>query len=207
MSQEEIHILFPMQRSELKDGIVSFAINYMKCRTVAVMYYILHAYDYDDTEILVENAPFHIGMRWAVDETWSSYVDEVELSESDLKEVAKIQLELVLINVDDDNPIYFTELMLMNGEFEHYYEPDEAFVEAEIGFINNAYVNMYKNNVDRYLQIIRPTRTPFTTSTLSKSGYTILAPHLNGENPNDKPQNLFMEFINQTEQTTNIKPV
>lgn len=207
MSQEEIHIWTPLQEHELSDGDITFTINYMKCRTISVIYYKLHCYDYNEHEILIENKPFHIGERWVVDETWSSYHDTFNITSTELEEIYKIRLELILINVGDNNPLYLTELMLQNGLFEEFHEPKESIVEAEIGFINNAYANLYNNDNDNYLQIIRPNRTPFTTLKLTKDNWTVLAPHITGENPIDKPENLFVEFINQTEQEITIKPV
>lgn len=205
--QEEIHILFPEQLHSMEEGKITFTINHMKCRTVAVMYYLFHAYDYDENEILIEGNPFHIGSRWVIDETWSSYHDSFEVTKDALEDIFKIKIELVLINVDNDNPCYFTELMLQNGEFENYHHVNEDLVEANIEFINNAYVNLYPSIDGSYLQIIRPNRTYFTTNTLSKSSLTVLAPHLPEEPSTDKPSNIFVEFAYQTEQTTNIKPI
>lgn len=204
--QDEIHILFPKQNHEMETGTITFTINYLKCRTIAVMYYILHCYDYNNQEILIDGNSFHTGERWAIDETWSSYHDSFELSQEDLEEIYQIQIELVLINVDDDNPCYFTEIMFQNGEFEEYHQVNEDLVEADIEFINHSYVNVYTTS-GSYLQIIRPNQTPFTTNTLSKSAMTVLAPHIADEPSTDKPENLFVEFVYQTEQTTNIKPV
>lgn len=201
--QDEIHILFPKQNHEMEAGTITFSVNYLKCRTVAVMYYILHCFDYEGNEI---NNPFYTGERWAIDETWSSYHDSFELSEDDLEEIYQIQLELVLINVDDDNPCYFTEMMFQNGEFEDYHYVNDDLVEADIGFVNNSYVNVYTTS-GNYLQIIRPKRKPFTSNVLSATDLTVLAPHIEGEPLTDKPENLFVEFIYQTEQTTNIKPI
>ena len=205
--QEEIHILFPKQNHSMKDGTITFTINNMKCRTVAVIYYILHCYNFDGTEILVENKPFHIGERWAVDETWSSYHDSFEMLEEELSEIYQIQIELVLINVNDNNPLHFTDIMFQNDEFEMYHNVNEDLVEADIQFINNAYANLWGMDTENYLQVIRPNQNKFTTNKLTKDSLTVLAPHLFDEPSTDKPENIFVEFVYQTEQTTNIKPI
>ena len=218
MVQSEIRIKFPKVKYQLADGLNTFVINEMKCRTVSVVYFILHLFNLDDEEILSDCEPLYIGERWVVDETWSSYKEEIYVQEEATEDVTKfipknitgrikdVQIELVLINISDDNNLYFTECMLMNGAFAEYHEPEEVVAEAEIDFINNAYANVYPNG-DDYLQVIRPGKDSFTTTKLTKSNCTVLAPHLAGETELDKPQNLFMEFMNQTEQTTNIKPI
>ena len=206
--QEEIHILFPAVSNQFNIVDNSFTINEMKCRTVSVVYFIAHAYEVNGNEILINNQPLHVGERWAVDETWSSYTENFNIPSEILSNINKVQIELVLINVDDANPLYFTECMLANTPFTDYFDNNESISNADIGFINNAYVNLYTNDQEGdYLQIIRPYKTPFTNSTLAKSKCTVLAPHIASENYTDKPQNIFFEFLNQTEQETNIKPI
>lgn len=219
MAQQEIRIKFPKIKYQLVQGLNTFVINKMRCRTVSVIYMILHLYNLDDEEILVDCEPYYVGERWAVDETWSSYQEKIYVQDNATEEVTKyiptnlaskikdLQIELVLINVGDNNPLEFTECMLMNKEFEGvYHESVSKITEAEIGFINNSYANLYSQD-GSYLQVIRPKQTPFKTTELSRSVCTVLAPHLDGEDPIDKPENLFLEFIYQHEQTTNIKSV
>ena len=204
--QEEIKILFPTINNGFTGEEITFAINQMKCRTLAVVYFKLHCYDLNDNEILVNNDAVHIGERWVVDSDYSSYVSTFDLDKEILLDTKKLQLELRLIRVNDDNPLYMSEIMLKNGSFTEYHSPNEAMNESSIEFINNSYANMYSNNQEGdYLQIIRPTKTPFTTQNLTRATETVLAPHLVGETEHDKPQNIFMEYINQTEQFTNIK--
>lgn len=204
--QEEVKILFPKILNSFSGNEITFAINKMKCRTLAIVYFKVHCYNFDDTEILLNSNPVYIGERWVVDEDYSSYHQTFTIDESILLNTREIQIELRLIKVDDDNPLYMTELMLIDGEFKEYHAPNEAMNESSIEFINNSYANVYSNTRDGdYLQIIRPTKTPFTTKNLTRATETVLVPHLVGETDFDKPQNIFMEYINQTEQVTNIK--
>ena len=215
--QEEIHILFPKVSNQFNVYENSFTINQMRCRTVSVVYFMLHAYLANGTELLIDDEPLHIGERWAVDETWSSYTETFDIpsdttnsieAEDILSQIKDFQIELVLINIDDDNPLHFTECMLANTPFEDYFDSNETISEATIEFINNTYVNLYSNNQEGdYLQVIRPYSVPFSNTVLNRSKCTVLAPHIISESNNDKPQNLFFEFMNQTEQETNIKPI
>ena len=206
--QEEIRILFPRMKNRLTSGDNAFIINNIRCRTVGVVYMILHCYHLNGDEILVENKPYHISDRWAIHSDWSKYytIFNVDTILNNLKE---IQIELVLINIDDSNPLYFTECMLQDdGIIGDYHAPDEAIVDAEIGFLNTKYANLYTNSQEGdYLQVIRPNGDSFMNSKLTKSNDTILAPHLTDEALTDKPQNIFVEFLNQTEQKTTIKSI
>lgn len=205
--QEEVSIIFPRVSNQFNTEN-SFTINYMKSRTPSIYYFKVHCYHLNGSEILKESDAFYVSQRMLVDATWNSYSQTFKFTEAELNTIKEIQIELRFILVDDDNPVYFTECMLLNREFEgEWFETDKKDTEAEIGFVNNRYANLYTTNEDDYLQIIRPTSTAFTTNKLSKSECSVLCPHLVGETEWDKPINLYMEFINQTEQTTNIKPI
>lgn len=206
--QEEVSIKFPRVQNQFNLMDNTFVINYIKSRTPSVVYFKLHCYNLQGQEILTNNDAYYIGERWIIDNSWRSYHSSFDFTEEILNNLKEVQIELRLIGVDDDNPLYFTECMLLNKEFDgDYHETDEKDTEAEIGFVNNRYANLYTTNEDDYLQVIRPTSTAFTTNKLSKSECTVLAPHIVGETEWDKPVNLYMEYINQTEQTTNIKPI
>lgn len=202
-------ILLPKCRNNLNGDEFTFTINQLKCKKdgLAVVYYNLHLWNLNNEEILTNSDSFHIGNRMVVDDSWGSYHDTFKIDETTLNSTKEYQIEIRFILVDDNNPIYFSELMLSKGEFTDFHTTDEEMAEANIGFINNAYVNLYDDSSDDYLQIIRADRVPFTTKTLTKADKTVLVPHLVGEPSLDKPENIFMEYIHQKEQTTNIKMV
>ncbi len=203
--QEEYHLLFPKVDAVLDNTLINFVIENMKCQSSAVVYYKLHCFDLQGNEILVNNRPLIVGERWIVDEEYSSYIDTSYLEESDLHNINKLQVELIMINVNDNNPLLFNHIMLSNKEYDgSFHSHDELIEEANIGFNKNRYVNLYTNKTENYLQIIRPNGDHFTTKKLLASEYTILVPHLENEEEIDNPSNILMEYINQTEQTTNI---
>lgn len=201
-------ILLPKMPNTLKDEF-TFTINKLKCREggLAVVYYKLHLWNLDGEEVMTNNDSFYIGKREVIGEVWKSYHDTFIIDEEILNAIKYIQIEIRFILTDDDNPIYFSELMLQNGEFTEYHSPNEEMKEAVIGFNNNSYANLYDDDKGDFLQIIRGDRVPFTTKVLSKAQNTVLAPHLVGEPLLDRPDNLFIEYINQKEQTTNIKMI
>lgn len=207
--QEEIQILLPVMANTLQGDMFTFTVNQLKCRKsgLAVIYYKLHLWNLDNEEVLVNDDAFHIGKRAVIGETWKSYHDVFYIDEETLNTIKLLQIEIRFILVDDNNPVYFSELMLQNGEFTEYHSTDEEMKEAVIGFNNNSYVNLYDDDNKDYLQIIRGDKVPFTTKMLNKAQNTVLAPHLVGEPILDRPDNLFMEFLHQKEQTTNIKMI
>lgn len=202
-------IFLPKVRNNLQGTEFTFTINQLKCDVggIAVVYYKLHLTNLNNEAILSNSDAFHIGERAVVDEDWGSYHDTFTIVQNILNTIKYYQIELRFVLVDNDNPIYFSELMLQNGTFETYHSTNETMEEAEIGFINNSYANLYDGEEEDYLQIIRADRVPFTTTSLSKAENTVLVPHLVGEPPLDKPENVFMEYLHQTEQTTNIKMI
>ena len=112
--QEEIRVLFPRMKNTLTNGENAFIINNMKCRTASIVYMILHCYHFNGQEITVEGKPFHISDRWVVHKSWEKYYTIFEV-DNILNNLKEIQIELVLLNIDDSNPLYFTECMLQDN--------------------------------------------------------------------------------------------
>lgn len=188
----------------IQDNKITFAIDQMRCRTLSVVYFKLHAYDIHDEEILVNNDALYIGKRWIVSEEFRTFYETFSISTEQLQKIKDLQIELVMIRINANNPLEFAGVRLANGEYDGIHRvSDEENVIHSIEFLNSGYANLYGSG-DDYLQVIRPTKTPFTTNQLTRCKCTVLAPHLVGETALDNPTNLFMEFINQHEQETNI---
>ena len=204
--QIEYSLLFPPMENQITDNEVTFSIEYMKSREVCVVYHILHAYNPDGSEILINSKPVHIGERCVITTDWQKFYDTYNLSDDIINHASSFKIELRMIGVNDDNPCSFANCMFKNGEMGDYHEPSEIIKSARINFVNNAYVNLYpnENNNDNYLQVIRPNRDYFSTTTLRNSKCSVLAPHLADEVEEDKPVNVFMEYMYQVEQMTNI---
>ena len=163
--QTEYHIKFKEIQNNISDVNLTFAISHMKCRTLAVVYFMLHCYDVKGDEIYsVARKPAYTSKRWVVDSSYTQYIEEFTLAESILDITNTTQIELVMIGVDDNNPLYFNQLMLTDKPFVTYHETDEAMSVAEIAFIKNGYVNLYNNKSENYLQVIRPSKKSFTTT-------------------------------------------
>ena len=205
MSQEEYHILFPMTRNSIENNDVTFVIGSMKCRTNAIVYFVLHGYDNPHNELhSVANKPVYSSKRWVVDESYSEYVEKFFISDAILDDLAFIQIELIAICIDDDNPLRFTQCMLTDDLYTSYHAPNEAIAVAEIKLINTPYVELYNNRFDGFLQVIRPSKKAFTTDVLTRNDETVLVPHLDNEEDIDKPANILSEYLNQTEEKTTI---
>jgi len=197
--------MFPRMENNVTDNEVTFSIEYMKSREPCVVYHVLHAYNPDDTEILIGNKPVHRGNRWVVSSEWRKFHNTYQLPDNIVNHAGYFRIELRMIGVDDNNPCYFTHCMFKNGADSDYHETDGVIKNARVNFLNNAYANLYPStDDDTYLQIIRPNRDYFSTFTLRNSNCSVLVPHLNGEVEEDKPINVFMEYMYQVEQTTNI---
>lgn len=210
--QLEYRVKFPKERTKIREPDITFHIGNLKCNTQAVIYYIFHGFNAHNEEIFSlidpvdddKSKPVHTGKRQVVCSEYNSYTDTFTLSEDVLNTMAYTQIELVLIGIDDNNPLVFNNCMLTDKMFSEYHAPDEKIDKSIIDMIKTPYANLYSNISDDYLQVIRPYSTSFFTDVLSKSQMTILAPHLENEAEIDAPNNILMEVLNQVEQTTNI---
>lgn len=203
--QTEQHMLFQEIQNNIVETDLTFVINNMKCRTMAIVYFMLHCYDANGNEIYSagEN-PVYTSKRWVVDTTYSQYIEEFSISEKVLNKTNTVQVELVAINITDNNPLWFNQPMLTDKPFTEYRKTDEAMEIAVFSLNKNGYVNLYSNSSENYLQIIRPSKKAFTSHTITANDVTVLAPHIPSEKDIDKPTNLYIEFLNQSEQITNI---
>ena len=200
MTEEEYHILFPKIQVNFTKNDLVFHINNIKSRHLSTLHFKLHCFDKHDEEIYVYTSP-----RWVIDNEYSARTRAFTISDKVYDEVLYTQIELITLGITSENPLYFTECMFAeyDGDNVIYHEPSEVIRDVEIGFINSRYVNLYTSDGD-YLQVIRPTGKGITTNTLVRETCTVLAPHLENEADIDDPINIFMEFINQTEQRIDV---
>lgn len=144
------------------------------------------------------------GKQWVTANNYKEYTQTYNITEEELHETAYIQIQLETIGINSETPLYFNNLMLNEGDYTTYHQPDQTLEETSIYFINNFYTNLYTKNTDSYLEIIRPNYDNLTTKTLNKSKVTILAPHLIGEDIIDSPENLSLEYMNMSDQVIEI---
>lgn len=198
--EEEYHILFPKTQVNFTKNQLVFHINHIKSRNLSTLFFKLHCFDKRDNEIYVYTSP-----RWVIDSEYSSRTRVFEISNTVYEQVLYTQIELISLGNSSENPLYFTECMFAeyDGDNVEYHQPSEQIRDVEVGFLNSRYVNLYTQSGD-YLQVIRPTGKNITTNTLIKDTCTVLAPHLVEESDIDDPVNIFMEFINQTEQRIDV---
>ena len=200
MTEEEYHILFPKIQVNFTKNDLVFLINQVKSRHISTLHFKLHCYDKYDEKIYVYTSP-----RWVITEEYTKRVRTFSISDDVYDKVLYTQIELIALGNSSENPLYFTECMFAeyNGDIIEYHQPSEAIRDVEVGFINSRYVNLYNANGD-YLQVIRPTGRNIFTNTISKDVCTVLAPHLAEEMDIDDPVNVFMEFLNQTDQRIDV---
>lgn len=190
---------------EITDNTVTLAIDQMKCNTLAIVYFKLHAFKINGDEITINNDALYVSKRWIVTSQFNSFHETFNLTDKQINQIKELQLELCMIRISSINPLTFCGLRLSNGEYDATsHVSDKSNVLHTIEFVNNAYCNLYQTNNEDYLQIIRPYKNTITTKEILRDKCTVLAPHLVGEPAIDNPTNLFMEFMNQRDQETNI---
>ena len=193
----QTHLKFPKTNVQFMSNTLTFSIEHIKSRHPCVCYFILRCYDSSDEKIYSYTSP-----RWVINDEYEKKSRTFTISDTVYEEVAYTQLELIFIGVTSENPVWFTELMFYEGEDKPYSIPHMQ-VKADVQFVKTRYANLYDSN-DNYLQVIRPNGEPFRTDCLTKSGCTVIAPYLENETDIDDPVNVFMEFVNQVEQTIDV---
>lgn len=191
----------------VNDDDLTFSIWNIKCRNnPAVIYFKFYGYDYHKN-LIAE----HTSNRMVVSteyqqvyETFTVPYNEIEGSTAHYSDLDHFYIELYMIGVDSENPLYMNGLQLNQGELLEYHKPNDEIQNVQIGFHNNKYINLYDDS-DVYLQIIRPNGEDITTESLTKSQMTIIAPHLPLESTFDDPLNIFYEFMYMTEQKIGVE--
>lgn len=195
-------LTFPVTQIRTSNNQLTFSIGKIKSRTPSVIYFKFYGYDLHKT-LITE----YTSNRWVIT---SEYTKQYETFELDFEEgyesgdLDTYQIELYLIGIDSENPLYFNHLQLNIGEDKEYHVPNESLQNIAIGFNNTSYVNLYDNS-DTFLQIIRPQHEGFSTIQLTPSQCTILVPHLPNESEFDNPVALFYEYMYQTEQIIGVE--
>lgn len=177
---------------------LTFTIGNIKCRTSAVVYFVFTGYDLRGNVVTT-----HTGDRWVVTSKYSMQSETFTIDNPD--DIDTFVIDLMLIGIDSENPLFLNRLMLNEGEYEEYHQPNEEVTNVSIAFNRNHYVNLYDGFSDKYLQIIRPNHESFNTSSLSPSKTTILVPHIPNETSFDDPVALFYEYMYQIEQIIGVE--
>ena len=116
-----------------------------------------------------------------------------------------------------DFVIYFTganstdivlkDLMYYDGDAILNHDVDTSRVFAEqvtINFADTYFANIYNDKDNCGLCIARPNQEPFTLTTLSASSETVLIPYMKKATEWDKPQQVFLEYLNAKQQVIDI---
>ena len=189
MSEELYHIKFPKTEARFMDNELTFSINHIKSRELSTLYFTMKCYDMNNTLIYT-----YVSDRWIISPTYTHKETTFNLPLSVAESTAYYEIELITSGITSENPLYFNQVMLNEGEYTEYHIPKETDVAFEVKFNKNSYANLY--NGDSYLQVIRPQKDKFLTNLLTKSNCTVLAPHLSDEPVTDEPVTVFLEFIN-----------
>lgn len=178
---------------------LTFTIGKMKSIGICIVKPILKLYNLKKTSV-----GEYTGKQWVVANNYNEYTQTFTITEDELYDTAYIQIGFDVIGITDEHPLYFNNLMLNEGDYTSYHQPDQSLEETSVYFVNNFFANLYTKNSDSYLEIIRPNYDNFTTKQLNKSKTTILAPHLIDEDVIDSPENLSLEYMNMSDQVIEI---
>lgn len=103
--------------------------------------------------------------------------------------------------------IIMKDLMYYDGDAILNHDIDTSRLYAEqvtINFADTYFANIYNEKSDCGLCIARPYQEPFTLTTLSASKETVLIPYMKNATEWDKPQQVFLEYLNAKQQVIDI---
>jgi len=202
MTEEiEFHVKFPVQSANFMNNELTFSINHIKSRELCTAYFTFKAFGVGDNLLHT-----HISDRWIIDNIYRHKEENFTIPQSVVDSCTNYQITLIIVQdveIASENPVFFNEAMFQEGEFVDYHIPSEVISSWEVKFNKNSFANLYSNE-GISLQVIRPLKDSFMTNKLTKSECTVLAPHLYNEPSVDNPTNVFLEFINQTEQRIDV---
>lgn len=179
---------------------LTFTVGNLRSLNTCIITPKLKLYNYKDESVY----EYYKGQQWVVANNYKEYTYTFFIQNEDIQNTTHMQIELEVIGLTPKHPIYFNNLMLNEGDYTPYHQPDQSLEETSIYFVNNFYVNLYTRNNDSYLEIIRPNFDNFTTKVLKQSKTTILTPHLVNEDKIESSENIALEYMNMSDQVIEI---
>jgi len=114
---------------------------------------------------------------------------------------------VIFFTGSNSTDIILKDLMYYDGDAIINHDIDTSRLYAEqvtINFADTYFVNIY-NDKDSYgLCVARPYQEPFTLTSLKASSETVLIPYTKKANEWDKPQQVFLEYLNAKQQVIDI---
>ena len=195
---EEYHIKLPKTDAIFLDNDLSFSINHIRSREPSSLYFVVKFYDMHDTLLHT-----YTSKRWMIDTIYTTRYRNFSIPSDVADATAKYQITMITEGISSENPLYFVGLMFQEGDYSDYHTVSEQITDAKITFNKSSYANLY-NHDGTFLQVIRPSKADMHTDKLDKCACTVLAPHLVEEDIFDDPINIFLEFVNQTDQRIDV---
>ena len=139
--------------------------------------------------------------------TVNSNTEEIRATFTDCPKEVKYIDFIVIFNTATTSEIKMTQFMCYEGDSEPNWDIDTSMKYAndvEVLFDETYYANIYFEDSPVGLCVIRPTQEPFALNTLKASAETVLAPYMKKSKEWDKPENVFLEYLNAKRQTIDI---
>ena len=114
---------------------------------------------------------------------------------------------VVIFNTNAQSTIIMNQLMCHDGDSEPNWNVDTSIRNAnkvQITFDETYYANFYNEDSPVGLCVIRPNQNPLTLRNISASDETVLAPYMKKANEWDKPNQVFLEYLNANRQIIDI---
>jgi len=160
-----------------------------------------------------ENGAIHLDNNlqygiWESSQTFTVNSNTTELRATfDCIDTVKYIDFVVIFNTNAQSTIIMNQLMCHEGDSEPNWDIDTSIRNAnkvQITFDETYYANLYNEDSPVGLCIIRPNQNPLTLRNISASDETVLAPYMKKANEWDKPNQVFLEYLNANRQIIDI---
>lgn len=202
MAMSKYKLTFPKTKISITQNTLTFYIGHIKSRLPSILYFKFYGYDLKNNLISEYTSD-----RWVITTEYTEQYETFTVpftTDKNVEDLDTYQMEVYLIGVDSEKPLYMNKLQLNEGDKIEYHTPNEEQTDVQIGLRNTLFANIYNNN-GNFLQIIRPNQESFTLKKLTPSKTTILAPHLDSEPDIDNATAIFYEYMYQKEQVIGVE--
>ena len=154
-----------------------------------------------------ENIQYGIWEQTVDVEVDTTATDSVRATFTNCPSAVKYLDFIIYFTGSNSTNIILKDLMYYEGDaiLNHDVDTSRLFAEqVTINFADTYFANIYNEKSDCGLCIARPYQEPFTLTTLSASSETVLIPYMKKATEWDKPQQVFLEYLNTKQQVIDI---
>ena len=204
----DLALNFPSYSSyvERVNDTFTLSIDYLDCPFENIK---IKARGFDDKGAVPvkDNIQYGIWEQTVTVEVDTTAIDSVRATFTGCPSEVKYLDFVIFFTGANSTDIVLKDLMYYDGDAILNHDVDTSRVFAEqvtINFADTYFANIYNDKDNCGLCIARPNQEPFTLTSLKASSETVLIPYMKKATEWDKPQQVFLEYLNAKQQVIDI---